>query len=425
MEQPVTVLFVITGLGLGGAERMLLKLVSGLSDRFRPVVVSLEDTVGNIAGEFTRLGIPVHCLKMRGVASVPGGLVALTRLIREIRPDVVNTWLYHADLIGGLCARLAGCRAVSWNIRNGTLSPATSARTTRAVLWLNARLSSLIPAEILCCSEDARRIHVALGYDAGRIEVIPNGFDLAQFRPDPEAAAELRQALDIPPDAPLIGKIARFDPQKDHLTFVEAAALLHRSRPDTRFLLAGEDCDAGNAELNRWIAGHGLGAAFRLVGTRKDVARLTAALDIATSTSIYGEAFPNVLGEAMACAVPCVATDIGDAALIIGDTGRVVPSRRPDAVAAAWLDLLSLPADRRRALGAAARERISAHFEIGAIRRRYEAAFDRLAGHPAAAASPAGSSGSPGSSGSSERPAERSADLAANPGDAMRQTPSA
>ena len=141
-----------------------------IRDRFRPVVVSLEDTVGNIAGEFTRLGIPVHCLKMRGVGSVPGGIVALTRLIREIRPDVVNTWLYHADLIGGLCARLAGCRAVSWNIRNGTLSPATSARTTRAVLWLNARLSSLIPAEILCCSEDARRIHVALGYDAGRIE---------------------------------------------------------------------------------------------------------------------------------------------------------------------------------------------------------------------------------------------------------------
>ena len=175
-----------------------------------------------------------------------------------------------------------------------------------------------------------------MGYDSSRFEIIPNGFDLGQYKPDAAARAEVRKELSIEPDAPLIGMVARFDPQKDHRSFVAAAGALHARRPDVRFVLVGKDCDAQNAGLGRWIAEQpGLGNVMRLLGRRGDVARLTAAFDLATSTSAYGEAFPNVLGEAMACAVPCVATDVGESAHIIGDTGRIVERDRPEKIAAA------------------------------------------------------------------------------------------
>ncbi len=372
-------LFIITGIGVGGAERMLLKVASGLSPRFDPVVVSLEDTPDGLAPEFRDAGIRLQTLGMRGARSAPAGLARLVGLIRRERPDAVSTWLYHADLIGGLAARLAGVSAVAWNIRNGSLSGSTSPLGTRAVLKLNARLSTLLPRRILCCSEAARRIHVELGYDPGRFDIIPNGFDLTHFRPDPAARAAVRAELAIPEDAPLVGLIARFDPQKNHREFIEAAANLRRRLPAAHFLLAGEGCDAGNPELTGWLArGGDLAGSFRLLGRRSDVPRLTAALDVAASSSVYGEAFPNVLGEAMACGVPCVATDIGDSALILGTTGRIVPPQQPAALADALHDVLSMAPAARAALGLAARQRVSSNFELGAIRRRYEQAFDCL-----------------------------------------------
>ena len=357
---------------------MLLKVVSGLSSRFDPVVVALEDTPDGLAPEFRRAGIRLEVLGVRGAASVPAGLFRLVRLLRRERPDAVSTWLYHADLLCGLAARLAGVSAVAWNIRNSDLSASTSSAGTRTVLRANAAFSTLLPRTILCCSEAARKIHVALGYDASRFEIIPNGFDVGSFRPDPQARAQVRAELAIPADAPVVGMIARFDPQKNHRGFVDAAAGLRRRRPDAHFVLAGDGCDANNRQLAQWIDDGAMSGAFRLLGRRADVARLTAGLDVATSFSLYGEAFPNVLGEAMACGVPCVASDLGDSAMIVGDTGRIVPVNRPDALVDAWSELFAMPAEARRELGLAARQRVCSNFELGAIRRRYEQAFERL-----------------------------------------------
>ena len=186
------------------------------------------------------------------------------------------------------------------------------------------------------------------GFDAAKLTVIPNGFDSSRFRPDPAARDEVRREIGVAPDAPLIGLVARYDPFKDHATFLRAAAALVRTRPDARFLLCGNRVDAGNAELVEQIASLGLAEHVRLLGPRRDVQRIYAALDVLAQSSI-SEAFPLVLGEAMASGVPCAATDVGDSALIVGDTGRIVPPRNPEALAGAWADLL---ADRpRRAAG--------------------------------------------------------------------------
>jgi glycosyltransferase involved in cell wall biosynthesis len=377
----IKVLFVISGLGAGGAERMLLKVASRLCGRFQMSVVSLTGRE-SMAADFEALGIPVLALGMRGVSSIPGAILRLGRHLRTVAPDVVSTWMYHADLVGGLAARLAGIRAVAWNIRNSDLSPAGSSRATRLVVWLNARLSRVLPQAILCCSTTARRIHVAQGYDDARFVMIANGFDLKQYQPNPDAMVAVRAELAIPQAAPLIGLVARWHPQKNHRGFVEAAALLHRRHPQVYFLLAGDGCDVTNPELRGWIAQAGLADVFRPVGGRNDIPRLTAALDIATSSSIFGEAFPNVIGEAMACGVPCVVTDVGDSGFIVGDTGKVVAPGQAQALAAAWSEILELDAGQRSALGRAARNRVAELFELGAVARRYEEAFLELAARP-------------------------------------------
>src|SRR5690606_29982961 len=181
-DDRLRILFVITGLDVGGAERMLLKLVSRMAPTHDIGVVSLG-TRGNLAAEFERAGAPVVALGMRGLWSMPAAVARLARHVRSWRPQVMNTWMYHADLVGGLAARLAGLPAVAWNIRNSDLSAAHTSRATRAVVRTSALLSGTLPAKILCCSDTARRIHVALGYRAERFHLIPNGFDLEQFRP--------------------------------------------------------------------------------------------------------------------------------------------------------------------------------------------------------------------------------------------------
>jgi glycosyltransferase involved in cell wall biosynthesis len=372
------IVFITTGLSTGGAEMMLLRLVERLRGEFAQEVISLSDN-GPIGERIMDLGVPVTTLDLGRTLPNPLAVVQLVRHIRRLRAAVVQTWMYHADFLGGLAARLSGVRSVAWNIRNNDLSPEKTSLRTRRVVTLCAWLSKRIPARIVCCSEAAMRTHVELGYDPTRFVIIPNGFDLERFRPDPEARVSVRTELSIPRDAPLIGLIARFDPQKNHAMFFAAASLLHRRRPEVHFLLVGRGVDSTNAQVERWMRDAGTGDVAHLLGERSDVQRLTAALDLASSSSSWGEAFPNVLGEAMACGVPCVSTDAGDAALIVGDTGRIVPRDDPRELARAWQEMLSLPDERRRSLGEAARERITERFEIGAIAKRYAALYRELA----------------------------------------------
>jgi glycosyltransferase involved in cell wall biosynthesis len=245
---------------------------------------------------------------------------------------------------------------------------------------MNALLSGLIPVQIICCADSSRQTHAAIGYDQEKMVVISNGFDIARFLPDVGARTSVRTELGLSPDTLLIGLCARFNPQKDHETFIRAAGLLSRKMPQVHFLLWGDYVDVANDRLTGWIATENLKGRTHLLGMRPDSPRLAAALDVSTLSSSYGEAFPLVVGEAMSCAVPCVVTDVGDAAHIVGETGRSVPPSSPEALAAAWVELLSLPADERRALGNEARKRIENLFSLEKMGEAYAQLYRDIIG---------------------------------------------
>jgi glycosyltransferase involved in cell wall biosynthesis len=211
----VKISFIITHLAAGGAETMLLKLLQQLDrGRFAPTVISLVG-LGVIGPRIQALGIPVHALGMaRGGVPNPMTVLRLARLLRQLQPDVVHTWMYHADLLGGLAARLTGCKRVIWCIRHSNLSKDVNKRSTLWVVKACALLSRQVPAQIISCSQRAKEVHAEAGYAADKLHVIPNGFDLGRFVPDAVARASVRAELGLALDTPLVGLIARFDSQK-------------------------------------------------------------------------------------------------------------------------------------------------------------------------------------------------------------------
>ncbi|NLU50541.1 MAG: glycosyltransferase [Syntrophomonadaceae bacterium] len=371
------IIHIITGLNTGGAEMMLYKLLHGMDkDKFQCQVISLTD-IGPVGQRIQALGVPVRALGMRRGFPNPWAMLKLVSWLRHDSPHIVQTWMYHADLVGGMAARLAGGIPVVWNIRQSNLDAGNSKRTTIWTVRTCAKLSKSLPARIICCSEASKRVHIGLGYSANKMIVIPNGFNLLEFRPDPAQRLSVRQELGIPDDALLIGLVARFAPQKDHHNFIQAAAVLHVKFPDAHFLLCGDGVTWENPQLVGWIEKAGLRECCHLLGRRDDMARVTAAFDIASSSS-YSEGFPNIVGEAMACGVPCVVTDVGDSALIVGDTGKVVPPRNPLALAEAWADLIEAGPDMRSRLGSAARRRIQENFSLPVVVGKYEALYEEI-----------------------------------------------
>jgi glycosyltransferase involved in cell wall biosynthesis len=377
-ENRKAVALIITGLSTGGAEMMFCKVLERLDAWFSPHVISLT-TLGEIGPCIQELGITVEALGMQPGAPSPWSFFRLVGRLKTLKPAVVHTWMYHADLLGGLAARLARVPAVAWGIRNTNLDRDKTKLSTRVVVGACARVSRWVPDRILSCSEVARQAHVNLGYAADKMTVIPNGFDLARFQPDARARVTVRAELRVGDDVPLLGLIGRFDPQKNHAGFFEAAGCLHRRLPTAHFVLAGKGIDEGNRALMQMVETAGVGHMTHILGLRSDIPHLMAALDVLASSS-YGEAFPNVLGEAMASGVPCVVTDVGDSAYIVGDTGRVVLPGNMAGLAAAIEDLLTLPAAERAALGKRARARVAEHFEIGRVVQQYEGFYDGLIG---------------------------------------------
>ncbi|WP_022705490.1 glycosyltransferase family 4 protein [Pseudorhodobacter ferrugineus] len=335
----MTVLHIITGLHDGGAEAVLFRLCTQ-DQAYQHHVASLRDA-GKYGPLLEAQGVRVTCLSMpRGRVTV-SGLWRLWCLIRKERPAVIQTWMYHADLVGGVIARLAGHRNIVWGIRHTTLVPGQSPRTTIWVAKVCARLSRIVPRRIVCCAEKAREVHAKLGYDRDRMQVIPNGYDLSVFQPNPSAGQQVRHALSLDKAEDVIGFVARYDPQKDHDNLLRALAILNGQGICPQCLLVGTGLVARNTILVERISELGLQDLVHLIGCRNDVPALMNALDLHVMSSAFGEAFPNVLAEAMACGTPCVSTDVGDAAEIVGPTGRIVPPRNPEALAKAIRTMLA------------------------------------------------------------------------------------
>lgn len=362
---------IITGLNVGGAEMMLYKVLKHSSGKeFQHEVISLTD-IGLIGEKIQKLGVEVHALHMRGI-DLPIAAIRLALWLRKSNPDVVQTWMYHADLVGGLAAKLGFLRApIIWGIRQTNLHSKLSKLRTRLVAQFSAFLSYWIPTKILCNSNAGRETHIRMGYDEKKMLVIPNGFDTLRFQEDKEARISVRRELGITPATLLVGYIARFDPQKDHRTFIEAARILHTGSIDAHFVLCGRGVSWGNRELVSWIEKANLEDNFHLLDERDDIPRITAALDVASLTSAFGEGFPNTVGEAMSCGVPCVVTDAGDSAYIVGDTGFVVPPGDRVALAGALRRMIEIKEGERVALGQRARKRIEENFSIDRVVKKY------------------------------------------------------
>ena len=379
-DKPLKVLFISSGLEAGGAEGMLLRVIEHLDrERLAPVVISLTG-IGEIGEKIRELGIQVHDLGIsRSGLQIPVlSFFRLRRMIKVINPDVVQTWQYHADLLGGLAARLAGIKTVSWGIRNGELPPEHSKFSTQVVRRICSWLSYWLPKKILFNSRKARAVHAKVGYDERKFEVIPNGFDIHENRTKTETRATVRRELDLSEDTLLVGFIARIDPVKNHEGFLEAAALIHGDLPEVHYVMAGRNVDESNQDLLRMIEDYKLSKCVHLLGHRKDIEKLMTGIDVHVSAS-HTEAFPNVIGEAMASGTPSVATDVGDSAWIIGETGKVVPRGNMQALAEGVTDLLIMPFENRQALGRKARARIKEEFEIRKVAALYQQYFFHLA----------------------------------------------
>jgi glycosyltransferase involved in cell wall biosynthesis len=374
-SRKISVSHLITGTSTGGAETMLYKLVSKIDrERFDVRVISLT-TAGEIGRRMIDEEIPFDPVGASRGGLDPAALIRLGRLLRRTRPDILQTWMYHADLAGGLAARLAGSIPVAWNIRHSNLDPDHMKKRTIRVAKMCARLSRLLPARIVCCSRASMETHTAIGYDRERMVVIPNGFDTSMFAPDRDARSSLRKELGFGGDVPIIGLVARYHPQKDHATFMRAAGILRAEMPHVRFVLCGDGVTGGNGDLALMAGENSLGESAFLLGRRRDMPRIQAALDVASSSASSGEGFPNIIGEAMSCGVPCVVTDVGDSAEIVGDCGIVVEPGDHEALAAGWKSILGMSREERAGLASRCRERIVTKYEISAVTARYEVMY--------------------------------------------------
>jgi glycosyltransferase involved in cell wall biosynthesis len=375
----MNIIFIITGLTSGGAEMMLYKLLTNIDrQRFKPTVVSLtyKDT---LAAPIKALGIPVYSLGME-----EGGLPSLqviwklVSIFRKTKPDLVQGWMYHANLAAQFANVLSlNFAPVIWNIRHSLNSFDDERPGTVAVIKASIPLSRFT-RKIIYNSRISIVQHRKLGYPEAKGIIIPNGFDPELFKPSIDSRNSVRAELGLASECILIGRFARFHDMKDYPNLLRAAAILLKERPDVHFLLIGRDLNLQNPVISELIQELGIGERIHLKDESRDIPYYTAALDIATTTSSHGEAFPNVIGEAMCCGVPCVVTDLGDSAWIVGDTGRVVPPRNPEALAHAWQELVDLGAEARTALGMAARTRAVSCFSLDFVVGEYEKLYESV-----------------------------------------------
>ncbi|MBP6012301.1 MAG: glycosyltransferase [Alphaproteobacteria bacterium] len=365
------IVHVITGLDTGGAETMLHKIVGATRSEARHAVISLA-SIGPVGQRLVADGVDVHALGMSPGRISLRGVLDLAGKIQTLKPDVVQTWMYHANLATAVVKLLARRSwTLNWSVRC-TVDPMKSEKLlTRLVMRAGGYLSGL-PNAIVYNSSRSRKEHEALGYRRDRSKVIANGFDIAKFSPSPSVRTEMRAALKVADGDILVGHIARLDPMKDQLNFLKAAAKVSERVRNAKFLLAGRGVPSLASEPReaRSLITQ-LGDKVMLRDETANIVDVFRALDVCALSSAYGEAFPNVLGEAMACGVPCVATDVGDCQLILGDTGRIVPPRDSAALAQALEESISMSRDERREIGIEARARVHEQFSLDLCKRQF------------------------------------------------------
>ena len=350
----IDVLHVISGLGTGGAEMMLAQLAGLLRTRgLSQHVVSLS-AHDALAADLRGAGVEVTVCGARSAIVIPRAMSVLLGAVNSRRPRILQGWMYHGDLAASVSHNLCAGkrdRKVFWNLRASNMDT----RRYGGIVRMSALLSSQVDVAI-ANSQAGIAFHRNRGFRPRRLELIDNGIDIEKFRPDAETRRQVRAELAICDDAIVVINVARVDPMKDHSNFIAAMARL----PSVTALMVGSGTESLNALPN-----------MRVLGLRRDVARLFAAADIVASSSAFGEGFSNVVAEGMSAGLVPLATDVGDARRIVGDTGSIVPPSDPRAFADAITAIAELPAAERQRRGLAARERIATHFTLDLAAQAY------------------------------------------------------
>jgi glycosyltransferase involved in cell wall biosynthesis len=328
------VLHVITSLSDGGAQATLFRLITASEDLFEHQVISLTGD-GKYGPLLRSRSIRVICLDMGRPLSGLRSLFRLMRLLRRTNPDVIQTWMYHADLVGGVAGRMAGHKNIFWNIRHGEAERSSLKPITFLVAKLCALTSRSIPRAVIACAQRAKENHLRYGYRPSNFLVIPNGYDEKALCPSEQSRKSFRSAHGIGPETILYGMVARWNSQKDHQTLISSFSAACADYPAMKCLLVGEGCTSDNAELVGLIDRHRMTGRIIPIGPQHDIASVMNGIDFHILSSAYGEAFPNVVAEAMLCGTPCLVTDVGDAAAIVDGNGWVVPPKATEELAAA------------------------------------------------------------------------------------------
>jgi glycosyltransferase involved in cell wall biosynthesis len=367
------ILHVISSLNIGGAETMLIRLIRGMPQHIH-VVITLK-TVGSLGNLLQVSGSKVHCINLTATTAWKA-FPRMWYIIRQESPDIVQTWMYHSDLFGSLVSRLAGIKTIVWNVRN-TEIPQGGLSITGLIIRLCAVTSSWLPKAIICCAHAGLEVHAARGYKQRKMFVIPNGYDTNKWQPPGVCRNDVRRDYGLPNDALIVGIVGRYDSLKGYDVFIEAAGLISKSVRNAIFLMIGRHVDSDNAELRNLIDSRGGDANFRLMGERSDVSQLMSTLDVFCLSS-KAEGFPNVVAEAMLMQVPCVVTNVGDAARIVGSTGRVVPPGDSSALAEAIISFFRIGEEQRRVTGVSARQRIVDCYDIEVVSKKYDNLYNKI-----------------------------------------------
>lgn len=372
----IKLLHIITGLNTGGAEMMLFKLVAGMGQQFEIKVVSLTNK-GEIGKKIEVLGVPVVALGMKKTLTSLSYLKKIKQLTPNFQPDIIQGWMYHGNLAASLMRLFSPFRpALVWNIRHSLYNLHEEKRLTQLIIRAS-RFFSATPDVLLYNSNISQKQHQDFGFAPMNGQVIPNGTDIQQFCFSVKDRNVIRSKLNIPSEAKVIGHVARLHPMKDHQGFLRVSAKLALRHENVYFLLIGWHVSQEHTNFLKLIPEQ-VRDRFHLLGECDNISELMSAMDIFCVSSAWGEGFPNVIGEAMATGIPCVATDVGDSAILVDNTGVIVPPRDEKALTDGINSLLTMPSEAFRILGVNACARIEANYTIEAIVKQYTAVYQNL-----------------------------------------------
>ncbi len=379
-DKPIRILFLVRSLDVGGAESQLILLAKGLDKKLFNITIAFFYDMDELQNGMKHLErVALVSLRKKGRWDIFSFGWRLVRLLKMYKPRIVHSFLPDANLIGLVCGKIAGIPKIVWGVRASNMKLSDYDWLPKLSFFISRKISFLADL-IIYNSKSGADYHISHGYPSERYEVIFNGIDTDKFCPDPKNRELLCKQLGLSLNTFLIGMVARIDPMKDHRTFVCAASIFNKKHDHVHFILVGSGNHSLERSLKKVVEKNGLKNVFHWLGLRLDIAQLMSSFDILTSSSAYGEGFSNTIGEAMACGVPCVVTNVGDSAKIIGNTGLNIPPEDPVAMAGAWEEMIQMGHDIRRLLGQKANARIEKHFSVSIMVERTTKAYLRLKG---------------------------------------------